>query len=562
MTALNASTVPLAVRIKNSRYDGLVTGYLHGAPKFTKTDPGGFRSGSFTIDQRLAHRSDIIQPYSRVQFFNKRNGDVVFEGDITHPGRSVTGDGPLLEVTIEGGAERLNDWSGPRIYCDSDLTAWEKNLSTSNSAAVVEAGDDRGGSGFDALILAIPSETHVETNYRSEAIYRRIVESGQQLGRINYSWDTGLTNASWLVRLIVSAPSVVARASGANVAGGGISAAYVGPSWTAGANFGFLQFIWTSTASNTGTTDVAWASIMELTVVAHLWLKDGTRRAGVDHDDSVKAVHVIEDLLGDPNILSSSFDGPNADLAAGASNDIRHLVFPDGITPAGVMDELMKFEPKCTYIVGPSNPASDKYSLTWLERSTQIRYEFIVWTDEHSGGVQPADQFNEAVSRWKTPTGNIRFTTSTQAIPEMDAVGRKRRYFQDLGQISGDATNATTANASVLEEHRYPSNGGRVRVQRDVVDLFTGRSVQPYEIEPGYLCRVVGVDPSPDALNATESNGASVCRIVTTDYSADDHSVDIDLDSVPWSMFRAIAQAAKPTRPLLPRPGPGGFPTR
>lgn len=560
MTALNASTVPLAVRIKNARYDGLVTGYLHGGVKFTKTDPGGFRSASFVVDQRLGFRSDMIQPYSRVYIFNKRNGDTVWEGDVTHPGRSITTNGPLLDVNVEGGVERLNDWSGPRIYVDRDMTAWPKNTGPSIVSTNVDVGEDRGGSGLDALTLAFPMDTHVELNHRVEAIYTRLVESGQGVGRIDYSWDTGNTHASWLTRTLVSAPSTVVRSNAANVAGGSSGAVTVddvaGGVIPAGAQYAFLQFIWTGGSSGTGTSgnDIVWSSIKGLVIVARMQMKDGTWRS-TGYNNGVTAVKVWEDMLG--SFLASTFDGPNAQLDAGGGYDILQFAFPDGITAMGIADELMKYEPKCTYLVGPSNPTTGKYSLTWLQRSTVPRYEFIVGTDEHSGGVQPADQYNEVVSRWKTPIGNIRFTTSTQSIPEMNAAGRTRRFFQDLGEVTGDSTNATAANASVLEEHRYPSNGGRVRVQREVVDLYTGRRVQPYEIEPGYLCRVVGVDPSPDALNATESNGASVCRIVATDYNADDHAADIDLDSVPWSMFRAIAAAAKPTRPLPRHSGEG-----
>lgn len=543
MTTLTVSTVPLAVRVANARVDQLVTGYLHGGIRFQKSDPGGFKSASFVVNQKLGYRSDIIMPYSRIYIMDMQSGDVVFEGDVSHPGRSVSDDGALLEVQVDGGMERLNDWSGPRIYCDSDFTAWEK-LPTSLTASEVTVGEDKGGTGVDAMTLAIPQETHVDLNSRCELIYRRIIEAGQQLGRINYRWDAGLATG-WLIRLLASPPSVVARTNIAATAGGSFSGAYVGPSWTAGANFAFIQFLWPSGGgSNTGNTDVTWASIMELTVVAHLWLKDGTRRAGVDHDDSVKAEHVIEDLLGDPEILAGYFDGDNADIATGASVDIKQLVFPDGVTPQGVLDELMKFEPSCTYMVGPSNPLNDKYTLSWVERSTEVRYELLIWTDEHSGGAQPTEQYNQVITRWRTATGNLRFTTSTQSIPEMTAVGRNRRFFQDLGDVAGSAANASAANATVMLDHRFPRNGGQVKVQRDIVDLFTGRKVAPYQIEPGYLVRVVGINPSVDTLNNSPRNGSTVCQLVNTDYDSSDNSVTLDLDAMPWSIFKAISSAS------------------
>jgi hypothetical protein len=555
MTSLTVANVPLAVRVSNARVDQLITGYLHGSIQFQKSDPGGFKSASFVVNQRLGYRSDIIMPYSRIYIMDMQSGDVVFEGDVSHPGRSVSADGALLEVQVDGGMERLNDWSGPRVYCDSDLTAWSRNTSTSHSAASVDVGLDRGGSGEDALFLGLSSDTHVDLNYRAEAIYTRIAEANQDLGRINFSWDAGLATG-WLLRLLVSAPSTVARSITVNTSGGGISAAYVGPSWTAGAATAFIQFLWPNAGgSSTGSTDVTWASVMDLTVVAYLWLKDGTRRAGVDTDDSVKADHVIQDLLGDPEILASTFDGPNARIDAGGSVDILQLVFPDGVTPMGVLDELMKFEPSCTYMVGPSNPLNDKYTLSWIERSTDVRYEFMIWTDEHTGGAQSTDQYDQVITRWKTPTGNLRFTTSTQSIPEMTAVGRHRRFFQDLSDVTGNTTNANNANSTVLLDHRFPRNGGQIKVQRDVVDLFTGCKVAPYQIEPGYLCRVVGINPSVDALNNSPRNGSTVCQVVNTDYDSSANSATIDLDAEPWSVFKAIAAAKKPKgSPYLRKP--------
>ena len=544
MTTLDAGTVPLAVRVSNARVDQMLTGYLHGDLHFTKTDPGGFRAASFTVSQKLGFRTDMIQPYSRIYIYNQRNGDTVFEGDVSHPGRSVSDDGALLEVQVEGGVERLNDWSGQRIFIDTDMTAW--NLTNqSTRGGLVSTGDDLGGSGADALTLSFPNSFHVDLNYRSEVSYTRLVEAGQELGRVNYSWDGGL-GTGWLIRLIVSPPSTIARSQVVSTTGSGGSGAVVGGGIPVGAITPFLQFIWPNAGgSSTGTTDVTWVSLMGVTVVARLHLKDGSFKTS-GYVDWVTADVVWEDLLGD--ILASTFDGANASIDLGTGYNITQLAYPDGTTPMQVADALMGFEPACTYIVGPSNPINDKYSLTWMSRSDVPRYEFSTWADEHSGGAQAVEQYNEAVARWRAPTGEIRSTITTQSVPEMTAAGRTRRYYQDLTDTVSSATNATQANATVLNDHRFPLNGGQVTVSRPVVDLWTGRTVQPFEIQPGYIARIVGINPSRDALNNSPRNGSSLCRIVNTDYSSGSNSVSIALDSVPYSMARAI-KAAKP-KPL------------
>lgn len=551
MSALTASTVPLAVRVKSSRYDGMITGWLHGGPKLTKGDPGGYLSASFVVDQRLGWRSDVVQDYSRCYILDKRTGDVVFEGDITHPGRSVSGDGSLLEIQVKGpGATEgvLGDWSNSRIYIDKDVEAW-KQTKTSTIGTMVEAGENRGGTEDDALNLAFPNSFHVETNYRSEAGYNRIAESGQFIGYIDYRWDCGVTNGSWILRAIATPPSTVVRTQTATTAGSGLSGQNLtGTDY----NLIYLQMLWNSGPSSTGaSTDVVWTSYMDVTVRARLYNKDGTWKT-TGYGNNVTADVVIADLLGDSGILWDQFDSVNARLDAGAAYGITQLAYPDGVQVPQILDDLMKLEPACTYYCGASNPSNDKYSFAWIERSAVVRYEALLVSDEYSAGAQEVDQYNRAVARWRTPIGNLRVTVTTQTIPEMDAAGRTRTFFQDLSNTMGITENAAQANATVLEQHRYPANTGSVSINREIVDRFTGRRVQPYEIEPGYMMRLVGIDPNPDALNATTPNGSTVCRIITNDYDSTSNAADLDLDGVPLSLFRAIMNTRKnrppPTR--------------
>ena len=546
------STVPLAVRVRNARYDGLLTGYLHGAPKFQKADPGGYKTASFTVSQKLGFRTDMVQPYSRVYIYNQRNGDTVFEGDVSHPGRSVSDDGAILEVQVD--CDRLNDWSGSRIYCDRDLQAWTRNT-TSVGSTTVDAGEDRSLSGLDALNLSFPTDMHVETNFRIEAIYTRINEAGQQIGRIDYSVAGGHNSGSpgWLVRALCTTPSTVVRS---NILATFISsgAVTVGGAIPTGESKAFVQLIWTGGSSGTGTSgnDIVWASLRGLVIVARLLLKDGTYRTS-GYANAVTSDQVWEDMLGS-EMLNTAIDSVNARVDTGTATFIYQLAYPDGATPAQIADDLMTYEPGMTYSIGPSNPLNDKYSFSWYTRSDSVRYEAMLWTDEHSGGTQAVDQYNEVAARWKTPTGIIRMTTSTQSIPEMDAVGRKRRFFHDLGSVLGDATNVTTANATVMQDHRYPKNTGTLRVSRPIVDLWTGRTVQPYEIEPACLIRLVGISPEPDALNTSLTpNGSTVCRIVQTDYNGDGNTVDLDLDDVPYSMAQAIRVARARRKRGLPQ---------
>lgn len=550
-----AAQIPLAVRMTNARFDGLVTGYLIGPPKFSEEDPGGFISGSFVANQQLGFRDDWAVPYSRVRFFDKCTGETVYEGDTSHPGQVVSDDGQLIEVVVEGGALRLKDWSGARIFIDRSMEAWKKTPTAAVSTEI-NMGEDRGASGADALNLAFPMNQHVENNHRAEAIYDRIREAGQVLGWLNYAWDGGHTSGSpgWLVRSIGTPPSTVIRSQILNIGGSGGSGAVWGGSIIDGMNVAYLQLIWTSGSSSTGTSgaDICWVSILRPVVQAKLYSKTGGFKSAGSYNDYLKATDIWGDLLGDPGILAPYFDGAGAQLDVGDNFDIRQLAFPDGCTPMAVGNELMKFEPSCTYIVGPSSPVNNKYSFQWMERLAVVRYEFLEWMDEHSSGTQEVEQYDRSVTRWRTPIGNLRISVATQVIPEMAAAGRSRTHWQDLSDVSGDEVNAPQANSTILAEHRYPKNGGTITVQREVVDLFTGRRVRPFEIKPGYLCRVVGREASPDDLNTVASNGSTICRIVKKAYDAGTDAATLDLDSIPLSMFRG-ATGPRYTTPIRRR---------
>lgn len=224
MSSWQASRIAMAIRVKNDRFDGMVTGFLLAPPNCKYADPGGMIAMSFRVEYQIGVRTDIFKPYSRVYAYNKANGDTIFEGDMEHPGRTADDTGFGLEINVKGGVDRLGDWSGPRIWADQDMEAWVKNPATSVVATNIQAGDDRGGSGNDALILAFPSDQHVETNSRCEAMYLRFRESGQELGRYNYSWDGGHNsgNPGWFVRSITTPPSATGRNQVLSTAGSGI----------------------------------------------------------------------------------------------------------------------------------------------------------------------------------------------------------------------------------------------------------------------------------------------------------------------------------------------------
>jgi len=73
------------------------------------------------------------------------------------------------------------------------------------------------------------------------------------------------------------------------------------------------------------------------------------------------------------------------------------------------------------------------------------------------------------------------------------------------------------------------------------VDLFTGRPAMPWEILPGNLIRVRGIQPQLNALNPSTRDGVTVFRIVSNEYRASAAAAELELDSFAPSTARALA---------------------
>jgi hypothetical protein len=80
------------------------------------------------------------------------------------------------------------------------------------------------------------------------------------------------------------------------------------------------------------------------------------------------------------------------------------------------------------------------------------------------------------------------------------------------------------------------------------MDYTLSRIVQPWEIRPGNLIRVRGVRPYVDSLNATDRDGVTVFRIVSTSYSDSQGAAVLELDAYTPDEARQIARLTNTRR--------------
>ncbi|HEY9418206.1 MAG TPA: hypothetical protein VIQ30_25885, partial [Pseudonocardia sp.] len=183
----------------------------------------------------------------------------------------------------------------------------------------------------------------------------------------------------------------------------------------------------------------------------------------------------------------------------------------------------------------------------WVALPAQVRYEADVIDGYDSQGSGDG-LYNQVTVRWRDSSGKYRTLVRTSTVPTLDGVGLVRQGQLDLGDEVGSQAAAQAAGDRWLAERQFAANGGQLKIARPILDLASGRMVQPWEIRPG-LIRVRGVLPRPDALNGVSRDGVTIFRIVSSEYRASDGAATLELDSYARTTPRLIAD-------LVRRPSP------
>ena len=156
------------------------------------------------------------------------------------------------------------------------------------------------------------------------------------------------------------------------VVAGGAELVEPGDEWVAATQV-YLRFqrINTSIAA----TDDTWASVSALRVLARRYDRTGAFIEGAGEYDTtyITAEQAIIDLWAR---LCPRFDLESARIDAG-TDEFPQLAWPEGISPAGVMAELMKGAPAYTWHVWEQLP-NEKFRAEWVARPTTVRYEIGV----------------------------------------------------------------------------------------------------------------------------------------------------------------------------------------
>lgn len=529
MPGLNGA---LTLRINDGHTDRHVTRYASGL-KFTKVAPGGHQSIDYHLDLPRNTFTNL-GPADQCWLYDARTGRTIFGAGYLENPTPVDGpDGQSYDITAQGGMARANDETRALIYVDQSLDNWTQDP-TSYSGATV-------GSNDPGLRIQLPGGAVLATSAAAIAANTMFNRAGMGLGAITASIIGGKTDTGYAVGLSTDSgySAYIGDTTPKLSTATNPATKWVGTDFAASsiANL-FLQRIGGPTNVADDTT---WAQLNSLAVAGQRMTPTGallTGAAGLGSANSVQAYQVASDLLG--RLLT--FCDPGTAQIDVTTFAIDQLAYPDGTKAAGVLADLALFEPDFLDEILETLP-NGLHRFNYRAWPTTPRYVVSVRDGWRQTGSD-SDLCNRIAVSWNGPLAvanrsDAQVTVITAASLGLvglgypvDALGTRVKDAdpETLPDGHGSLANALQIGGGILRDKINPPLAGTITVRRRIVDLLTGHDVEPWEIEPGYLCRVreLGQD----------------LRISQVDYDDDSVSMLLTLGRPPLTPEQRIARLA------------------
>jgi hypothetical protein len=520
--------VPLSVRLVGNGVDVHIEQEIRDL-SFRSTAVGGYASASFALDRPIRQDAPELAVMNKMYVYDARSAEIVWQGNLEDPARSAGSDGLVWAVNAIGPAGRAQDIPARPVYVDRRANVW---INDAVSATYIQVGQQ--GDTFPVWQFNVPRGTVWINGAGVRLTYKDVVNAGMEIARLQATWSVGFTDANCLLGLRAWPSGTIVVTATANGASATLSMSLGGGTAVpAGTTYVNLQ-MHRITSNLTVADDVHYVQWTDIVVRGKLLDKTGTAITTGYTLNTILASEVVADVLGR---MLPMYDQALASIAT-TSYAIDQLVYTDGATAAEIFDDLMTLEPAYKWAVW-SDTVNGKPGFVWDAWPTTVRYE----ADVSAGFSSPqssAELFDSVLVKWVDAQGFAKETIVTGTVTALQGV--PRRGLLDLGSAAGSAANATQAGTQFLADHSTATNAGTLVVAGRITDLVSGRMLYPWQIRPGYLIRVNGVNARPDSLNATNSNGVTTFRVASTDFSASNGSATLELDSYTPSLARSIAK--------------------
>jgi hypothetical protein len=537
--------IPLSVQLSNSRTTKHIERELRSL-SFRSVAPGGFASAQFSLDRQLHLSPDELAYYTDVDIYDARNGECVWCGRLEDPGRGVGADGQIWDLAAVGPSAHTRDRVIPLIYVDTSTDKWDRASYSDRGAEVSIRERDADGDNNPAVMVVAPEGTTNFTGWTGEARYRGIRDVGMKLARVRVNVVNGTTTSNLENRLTTA----VGAGSRTNAVTPTFSTSETtllgvingGNNIPNGNDVVWVRIV--RTGASAPATPSVWGEFYDISVRSVLKDINGNdiTTSGSYVVNHVLAHEVVADLIG--RVLNK-YD-PDRSSIDTTTLAIYQLAYPDGATPAEILDDLIALEP-AYYWAAWETGSTGLHRFEWRQWPSTVRYEADV-VDGFSSPGSAEGLYDRVSVRWVDQRGRPRVTTRTQTVPQLAAAGIVRQDRIDLGDATGNQLNANQVGDQFLAEHVTPPNAGTLTVARPIYDHDRGTSVMPWEIRPGHLIRIRGVQPNPNSLNVTTRDGVTVFKIVGVDYDTASASATLELDSHSVTVARELATLQKSLR--------------
>lgn len=518
------------------------------------TIPGGFASARISLDSPLDEQALRIQygaigvthgvgvtsdrPFLPVTIYDTRTADVVFEGHAEDLGQRAGDRAEGMDLVVIGPAGRLEDWVRPYLFIDTGWESWEPYVNQPRVRQEVNDG---------SLTVTFAQGSTIDPFMGAGLFYRVPQDSGQKLGRVDYTHDSYGTDTNYVVALQTLIDGAFDAIPRVDTMGSGEASnpQLAGTDFDADANslllYGERGGIGSETPSVT-----KWVKFSDPVVMAQL---GGEASPIIPTQNYLMSDEVIRHLLTDTFTVPSpggyTWSSATLDLAAG-TYQITQLVYPDGASPRRILDDLMTLEGDYYYAAWESDaytaylatavPEPDEGRLVrgafhrfeWRQWPTHVRYEASV-VDGLNSQASSADRYKRVAVRYVDGvTGRPRWAYATDA--DLGGFEVERELFVDLGNVVGDAAAAQQAADALLEQHSVRIGRGVVTIARPIYDADKRMMVAPQEIRPGHLIRLVNLRAEESSISATGRDGDTVFQVKAVDFDSDACAARLELD--------------------------------
>jgi len=555
----SARHVPLSVVLETVDGPEVITSRVSNLV-VKNSSPGGFASVEFDLPRRLDQSR--LPGRAQVLVYDSVTGEQVGGGRLVEQGPSD--DGTWKMAALGEGIAALGDIDEPYMVIDAvfdSITLPEvighktkmvgsKRKRRKNSGqgflarsrrrkvltgiafadAKVASAPNDSASDNEGLLFQVPSGISVASGATCRAIMEGPSRTGQKLGAYAYRVISGKTTSAWsthgIAQTMATGSTETDRAENWSTSLGAQTWKVHTTDFLASRDAVQIRIV----AGSSHTTDtLTWSHIRELIIRSQLHDRNGNVRSGADHQAaSVGLASVFTDLivtrcpsLKVGNVASTTFA-------------FRQLAWYDGATAAEILDEMMAADSDHAWHAWERD-ADGKTPIHLDPIPTTVRYELDV-KDGYSAPTPSSEIYDRVVVTGKDAMGFERVEIvdrNTDGFPRSTTMRMTGNF---------DGVDAIAAGNLFLDQHAAPPNAGTITVARPVLDLWTGRWVRPYAIRSGHLCRVRGVQPTPDTLNPeAKQDGVTIFRIVSNTFSESTGTSSLELDTNVVDTDRAIA---------------------